>query len=245
MGLGPTALRQREIMSEYQRYALYYAPAPQSGLGAFGNAWLGRDAATGKDVARPVVDGLGDDEIVAATTSPARYGFHGTLKPPFALNDGQSRTDLETVIKDVAAKIKPVTCGPLKLKAIGRFLALVPTEPLGDLGALAALLVRDLDDFRKPEDEATMNKRRAVGLSDRQEVNLVKWGYPYVMEEFRFHLTLTNKLEADQVARFEKVLVPVVAPLCAEPFEVTDICLFGDPGDGKPFRFLQRFALKS
>ena len=120
----------------------------------------------------------------------------------------------------------------------------MPTEPLGDLGALAALLVRDLDDFRKPEDEAAMNKRRAVGLSDRQEANLVKWGYPYVMEEFRFHLTLTNKLEADQVAQFEKALAPVVAPVCTEPFEVADICLFGDPGDGKPFRFLQRFALK-
>lgn len=231
-------------MSEYQRYALYYAPAPQSDLGMFGDAWLGRDATTGQDVARLIVEGLDGGEIITATTSPVRYGFHGTLKPPFALNDGQGQADLEAAIRDVAAHIKPFTCGPLTLKAIGRFLALVPTEPVEELGALAGLLVRDLDEFRKPEDEAAMNKRRAVGLTDRQEAYLVEWGYPYVMEEFRFHLTLTNKLEPGQAERFENALAPVVAPLCAEPFEVTDICLFGDPGDGKPFRFLQRFALK-
>jgi putative phosphonate metabolism protein len=240
--IGPT-FRQREIMSEYQRYALYYAPAPQSSLGAFGNAWLGRDATTGQDVARLVVDGLDDHEIIAATTSPVRYGFHGTLKPPFALKDGHSRTGLEAAIKDAAAQIKPFACGPLNLKAIGRFLALVPTGPVAELGALAASLVRNLDDFRAPEDQAAMNKRRAVGLTDRQEAYLVAWGYPYVMEEFRFHLTLTNKLDADQTARFEKALGPVVAPLCIAPFDVADICLFGDPGDGKPFRFLSRFRL--
>jgi len=242
MGLGP-AIYQREIMSDYQRYALYYAPSSQSALGRFGDTWLGRDAETGNDIAHLAIDGLDGGEIVAATTSPVRYGFHGTLKPPFALKDGQTRSGLEVAINDLAVRLTPVRCGPLTLKAIGRFLALVPTEPVGELGELAASLVRALDDFREPEDEAAMNKRRAVGLTDRQEACLVQWGYPYVMEEFRFHLTLTNKLDAEQAQRFETALRPVVAPLCQDPFIVSDICLFGDPGDGKPFRFLKRFSL--
>jgi len=229
-------------MTDFQRYAIYFAPSPQSALGQFGDAWLGRDCVSGDEVARLKLDGLSQGEIVTATTSPVRYGFHGTLKPPFALKNGQVRSDLEAAIKDCCAKLSPVSCGPLTLKAIGRFLALVPTGSVAPLGALAAFLVQGLDDFREPEDEAAMNKRRAVGLTDRQEANLSRWGYPYVMEEFRFHLTLTNKLEADQIARFEDALKPVVAPLCQEPFLITDICLFGDPGDGKPFRFVNRFG---
>ena len=39
-----------------------------------------------------------------------------------------------------------------------------------------------------------LKKRRGAGLSSRQELMLTTWGYPYVMEEFRFHLTLTGRL---------------------------------------------------
>ncbi|MBX2832659.1 MAG: DUF1045 domain-containing protein [Rhodospirillales bacterium] len=230
-------------MTDFQRYAIYFAPSPQSALAQFGDVWLGYDCVSGAEVARLKVDGLDQDEIITATTSPVRYGFHGTLKPPFALKNGRGRSDLEAAIKDCCAELSPVSCGPLTLKAIGRFLALVPTNPVAPLGDLAVSLVTGLDTFREPEDKAAMDKRRAVGLTDRQEANLTQWGYPYVMEEFRFHLTLTNKLNADQVARFEGALKPVVAPLCQRPFSITDICLFGDPGNGRPFRFLNRFAL--
>jgi putative phosphonate metabolism protein len=230
-------------MTDFKRYAIYYAPKSQTPLAQFGASWLGRDPASGNHVERLAVDGLSVDEITDATSSPARYGFHGTLKPPFALQDGKTRSDLETALADYSAQTSPITCGPLMLKSIGRFLALVPTNPVDDLLSLAASLVRNLDDFRKPEDAAAMDKRRAVGLSERQEANLVAWGYPYVMDEFRFHLTLSNKLEADQIERFEAALRPLVRPLCEAPFAITDICLFGDPGDGKPFRLLQRFAL--
>lgn len=230
-------------MTDYQRYAVYFAPGAESMLGQFGHAWLGRDPASGRDVARLDVTGISADELVAATTSPSRYGFHGTLKPPFALRDGQTRADLEATIADFCAQIAPITCGHLMLKTIGRFLALVPTEPVAPLGDLAGSLVRGLDEFRKPEGEAAMNKRRAVGLSDRQEDYLVRWGYPYVMEEFRFHLTLSNKLEGDQLDRFETALAPLVDPLCQTPFAIRDVCLFGDPGDGKPFALLQRISL--
>jgi putative phosphonate metabolism protein len=230
-------------MTDYQRYAVYYAPKANSDLAAFGNAWLGRDPATGREIARPDVAGLDRDEIASITVSPSRYGFHGTLKPPFALKDGQTRAQLENAIVGYCAGASPVSCGPLILKAIGSFIALVPTDPVGGLGDLASGLVKVLDGFRQPEDEAAMNKRRASGLSDRQEEYLVRWGYPYVMEEFRFHLTLTDKLDPDRMMRVRDALAPIVAPLCEAPFTISDVCLFGDPGDGKPFDLLGRFAL--
>lgn len=231
------------MTDQYKRYGLYYAPEPQGALGQFGNAWLGRDPETGHLLSRPTVAGLAESEIVAATSSPTRYGFHGTLKPPFALPSGINRSDLEAAVSDLCKRTAPIICGPLTLKAIGRFLALVPTEPVADLADLAATLVRALDDFRQPEDEAAKNKRRAAGLTDRQEEYLVCWGYPYVMEEFRFHLTLTNKLSDDQITPVKSVLSNLVAPLCQEPFTVREVCLFGDPGDQKPFRLLKRFPL--
>ena len=230
-------------MTDYQRYAVYYAPKADSDLAGFGNAWLGRDPVTGRELDRPDVAGLAEGEVAAITVSPSRYGFHGTLKPPFALKDGQTRAQLERAIADYCAGVNPVACGPLILKSIGSFLALVPTEPLSGLGDLAADIVRGLDDFRRPEDEAAMSKRRASGLSDRQEEYLVRWGYPYVMKEFRFHLTLTDKLDPDRMTRVRDAVAPIVAPLCEAPFTISEVCLFGDPGDGKPFDLLRRFAL--
>ena len=230
-------------MTDYQRYALYYAPRGQSDLGRFGNHWLGRDPVADVTLPRLAVTGLDVDEVITATTSPTRYGFHGTLKPPFALKHGQDRSDLEAAVEILCANTAPVTCGPLTLKSIGQFLALVPTNPVAPLEKLAGTLVQGLDDFRQPEGAVAMNKRRAVGLTDRQESYLVTWGYPYVMAEFRFHLTLSNKLPSEQRDRFEASLAPMVAPLCETEFRIDDICLFGDSGAGKPFHLLRRFAL--
>ena len=230
-------------MTDYQRYALYFAPHAESDLGTFGNGWLGREPAQDIDLPRPEISNLNANDIIAATTSPTRYGFHGTLKPPFALKNGQGRADLEAAVERLCADAAPITCGPLILKSIGQFLALVPTEPVTPLENLAGMLVRGLDSFREPEDAAGMNKRRSAGLTERQEDYLIAWGYPYVMEEFRFHLTLSNKLAPEQLARFEESLRPIIAPLCDAPFQIDDICLFGDPGNGKPFRLLKRFAL--
>ena len=40
--------------------------------------------------------------------------------------------------------------------------------------------------------------RRMIGLSERQAGNVDRWGYPFVFEDFRLHLTLTGRLGADR-----------------------------------------------
>ena len=72
-------------MEEFKRYAVYYAPEP----GAFANfcaRWLGWDAITGAEVAHAEVAGL-PCPVSELTETPRKYGFHGTLKPPFHLSD--------------------------------------------------------------------------------------------------------------------------------------------------------------
>src|SRR5262249_30663264 len=43
-------------------------------------------------------------------------------------------------------------------------------------------------------------QRLSAGLSERQIENLDRWGYPYVFEDFRFHLTLTGPIDAERRA---------------------------------------------
>ena len=75
-------------MSGFQRYAIYHVPDDPE-LAGFGAKWLGWDIVTGGPVARPV--DAGDPSVVA---SPRKYGFHGTLKPPFRLSEGKRVEEL-------------------------------------------------------------------------------------------------------------------------------------------------------
>ena len=71
---------------------------------------------------------------------------------------------------------------------------------------------------------------------------LARWGYPYVMEEFRFHLTLTNRLPPDRLADVTAAAQVHVGPHLPRPFIVEDLCLFGE-GLGGAFHLLHRYAL--
>lgn len=222
----------------WNRYAIYYTPPPGA-LAAFGAGWLGWDIAAGREAGRLVVPGLDGARL---TGEPRRYGFHATLKPPFRLADGMAPEALEAAVADLAARLTPVPLDGLRLDAIGRFLALVPEGDQAALAALAGRLVRDLDRFRAAPDPADLARRRARGLTRAQEANLVRWGYPYVLDEFRFHMTLTGPLEPADLAATRRALAPVVAPLLPRPFEVEAIVLAGEDAGGR-FHVIHRYDL--
>lgn len=227
----------------YKRYAIYYAPEGQSELGSFGNHWLGRDPATNNILSHPVLENALPVQIKDITLSPSRYGFHGTLKPPFKLKDGFSFSDLESKTLEYARQLKPFNMGTLKLARIGKFLAFIPAEKSEPLYDLAAGFVKNLDDFRQNPTDGEISKRREAGLTKRQDELLLEWGYPYVFEEFRFHLTLTDKLDEDRLNQIEPILSEILDPLTATSITIEDICIFGDPGDGNPFDLIKRIKL--
>ncbi|HEX9463788.1 MAG TPA: DUF1045 domain-containing protein [Alphaproteobacteria bacterium] len=225
------------------RYALYYAPRPDEALARFAASWLGRDPERDGAVVQPLVGGLASARLAEITAEPRRYGFHGTLKPPFDLAPSAT---LERLLADAAAfasQRRPIELPRLTLKAIGGFLALVPDHHPA-LDALAADCVSDFDAFRAPPDPADVARRRQAGLSARQDELLARWGYPYVMDEFRFHLTLTGSLEAPERAVVERVLEPLVAPFSAAPLPVRDLVLFVQDSRDRPFRILARFPFQ-
>ncbi|MBI1416458.1 MAG: DUF1045 domain-containing protein [Limimaricola sp.] len=227
-------------MSVHSRFALYFAPPPGP-LADFGAAWLGWDIATGQAVAHPDVEGL-PRPLAEITATPRRYGFHATLKPPFRLAPGQTETALAAEVAALAAGLAPATLDGLQLAQIGRFLALVPEGEVTALNALAGRLVEGLDHFRAPAPPEEIARRRAAGLSPAQDALLVRWGYPYVMEEFRFHMTLTGPLDPDTGSATRAALAPHLAAVLPRPFLLDEVVLAGERADGH-FETVHRYAL--
>ena len=219
----------------YSRFAIYYVPS-EGPLADFGAAWLGWDVARGREGRQLDLPGLRD-----ITMTPRKYGFHGTLKPPFHLIDTRTVEDLEKAASDLAASLAPATCDCLELKTLGRFLALTPFGDTEALQRIAEACVRELDGFRAPALEPDLARRRAAGLSARQEALLVQWGYPYVMEEFRFHLTLSGDLPQAEIPAWVERAQRYLPDLPA-PFVLDQIALCGEREDGR-FEMLHRYTL--
>jgi len=226
------------------RYALYYAPRPGEGLAVTAVQWLGRDAETGQTRSLKPVPGVAMDRLVEITADPRLYGFHGTLKAPIALVDDASERDFLEAVGRFATGGHAFAIPSLELAEISSFLALVPAARCAELQDLADRCVVEFDEFRRPADEAELARRRGADLAPRQDELLLRWGYPYVLEQWRFHLTLTGHLpdaaEREQVAA---LLRQRFAGFLDRPLPVSDLCIFRQPGPGRPFVVLARFRL--
>lgn len=225
---------------QFSRHAVYVT-LPDGPLQAFAAAWLGWDAARGRQTRPPELPGL-PAPAHDLTARPRRYGLHGTMKPPFRLAADQDSEGLRDAFQALCANAAPVVLEGLKLSRIGRFLALTPTGPTGALEDLAARCVDSLDRFRAPPSEGELNRRRHPGLSPRQRDLLDLWGYPYVMEEFRFHITLTGPLPDAQAQQVEAALRPKLEPLLPSPFRIDALTLCGEDENGM-FHERYRYAL--
>lgn len=226
------------------RYALYFAPPERSAWGRFGASWLGRDAATGTAVPQPDLPGIAPDAFLALTDTPRRYGFHATVKAPFALRSGATRDGLAAALKRFCAPRTAFPMPRLEVTRIDDFLALTPVARESRVNDLAAECVRDFEPFRAPLDAAELEQRRRKGLSPRQDRYLEEFGYPYVLAEFRFHLTLTGSISGappQHVAAVHAAAEQAVAALADEPLRFDALALFEQPEREGPFRLVARF----
>ncbi|HEX2889344.1 DUF1045 domain-containing protein [Vineibacter terrae] len=236
-------LTRRFESAAVHRFAIYAAVDPDSMLHNLASAWLGRDAARGMGLQRPRLDGVDETTAAAWTEDPARYGFHATLKPPFRLAADRSSHALDNTLRSFTAARDPVTLGRLEVTALSGFVALRPVEETAALRALVDDIVRTFDVFRRPPDDAELQRRRASGLTPRQEANLIRWGYPYVMDDFRLHFTLTGRLDEPARSHAVSALADYLAPAIAAPVTLSALWLFVEPSPGAPFRQVSRYAL--
>ncbi len=228
------------------RYAIYHAPEEGSALHEFGRRWLGRNELTGEAVAQYAIPGFDPARLRQITESPRHYGFHGTLKAPFHLANGARSEDLLVTARELAARSRPPAIGSLELKWMGKFLALVPASFNKEIEDFAAACVRHFDAFRAPPTEQELIVRRSAGLTERQLELLDRWGYPYVMDQFRFHLTLTGPME--NAAEMDSILVAaesLTRPLRKSPLLISSFCLFQQPHLRAPFRLTHRWPFSA
>lgn len=225
-----------------QRFAIYYAPSRDSLLCQFGCRWLGRDPENACHSPRFAVPGFTREELVTLTSSPSQYGFHATLKAPFHLTAGKTDAELHEALRSYAAALRAFALPPLALDRLGGFLALRPSAPSADLQQLADGCVEGFDRFRRPTDETELRRRNQSNLTERQTELLNRFGYPYVLDQFRFHLTLTERLSAADAGRLHPWLEFELGAALAQQQVVKDLCLFVQDAAGEAFRLERRYA---
>jgi len=208
---------------KFTRYGVYYT-APN---GAFANAgadWLGWDIATGTNRVSPHARDV---------MTPRKYGFHGTIKPPFRISKGFEINKLQSDLEAICADEAYFSLDGLKVTQIGKFLALTPVGSATALAQLASRIVKELDPYRAPPKEAELVKRRRSKLTAAQEANLSAWGYPYVLDEFRFHMTLSGAIEETRLATLAAIAETTFADVLPDPFVIDAMTLCGEAEDGQ------------
>lgn len=235
------------VTSSPYRHAAYIAPKSDSLAWDLGSRWLGRCAFSGKALTQPIIDSIDAESFHFLTQSPRLYGWHATLKAPFELALDISLEKLQAAFTRASA----IDVGPFRLELqladVGDFLALVPRQPCAPLNALADRCVRELHPCALPLSESELTRRRAGGLTAQQEKLLQQWGYPFVMEAFQFHLTLTGSLRGVDAATRSALLAAAndwFAPMLDHGVAIDAVTWFAQDGQGGDFRWVERFDLR-
>jgi putative phosphonate metabolism protein len=232
-------------MRSFPRYAIYYASAQGSALDQFGAEMLGYDAWIGAALPFPdsVVEKVPDWRELSE--DPRKYGFHATLKAPISLADDETESELLAACADFADQKRPIPVIAPVVGSISGFIAVIPEAPTSELELLAAESVRVFDSFRAPLTMQDRARRKPHKLTPRQVEYLDRWGYPYVMEEFRFHMTLTGRLSE---ARHEEVLAMLrarFARLRLKQLEIDRIALFKQTDPSARFTIIGDWPLRA
>lgn len=231
-------------MPQYPRYAIYFVPSADSALYRFGAGVLGYDAFTGK--ALPFADGI-EAQIAdwkQITVDPRKYGFHATLKAPITLAPGKTENELISAIEAFIQKPHTIPVITPVVRAIGSFIAIVPNAPSPDLQTFAADCVTTFDDFRAPLTPEDRARRNVSALTEQQIAYLDRWGYPYVFEEFRFHMTLTGSLPVERRDSVLEVLQKRFAALALSSVTVEHLALLRQSDGASQFTVIGHWALK-
>ncbi|WP_119153332.1 DUF1045 domain-containing protein [Caldimonas tepidiphila] len=223
------------------RYAFYFAPEPGHPLWEAGCTWLLRDPS--RPERRFAEDGVPQRDWIEA---PRRYGFHATLKAPMRLRDPAARGALVQAAARLARAHMPFRVPALGIALHRGFLALQPLAPLSrhhPLHRLADGVVTGLDAFRAPPSPEERARQQGKGLAPRQQALFERWGYPWVLDAWRFHITLSDELPPQQLgvhARLRQLARAHFAAALAEPLVCRSLCLFEQAAPGEPFVLSER-----
>lgn len=208
-----------------ERFAIYFAPARDSALWRAAEGWFAQR------------------DVQAILVAARRYGFHATIKAPMALADGMDRAELEMALTEFAGARAPVSLGQLAPTPIDGFLALIAAPQPQALTDFAASVVAAFERFRQPMSAEDRARRLRTPLTARQIALLDEYGYPYVLDQFLFHMTLTDRLEPEPLAAMQARAADWFGAALAQPIVLDRLVLFHEAEPGGAFRRLDDHIL--
>ena len=220
------------------RYAVYFAPAAGHALWEAGCGWLGRDPRHPPPATAPPPH----------RGAPWRYGFHATLKAPMRLREGAVEADLLRGMRALARDHAAFAMPALQVDWLDRFIALRPAAPVEaahPLRRLADACQLSLDAWRA-EPTPAESARHGEGLSPRQREQARRLGYPHVLDDWRFHMTLSERFDdtgAPDARRLIDQARRHFTDALRAPLPCDALCLFIEPSPGAPFALAQRVEL--
>jgi hypothetical protein len=227
-----------------ERFAIYYAPAVDDAMWLAASQWLGRDCASGQTYGG-MLAGLPREALASRSVSARRYGFHATIKAPMRLAFGMTATSLVDGLERFARRTAPVAIGATRLKLIDGFLAIVPEVQSSALTAFAAEVVHEFDRFRAPASPEERDRRQKSGnLTQRQIELMERLGYPYVLEQFQLHMTLTDRLAPEDQETYRRAAEVHFGALAHRETRLDRLVLYHEPQAGAPFWRLGEFPLE-
>ena len=226
------------------RYAIYFTPAPDAALWRLGSSVLGYDSRAGTAVAFPQHGLWLEPWFLRIQETPARYGFHATLKAPFELAEGVGERTLLERAATFAGMCTPLCLPALEVALLGDFVALRPLSEDAELNRMAAACVREFEDLRAPLGAEDRARRLSQVLTPRQHAHLERWGYPYVFEDFRFHMTLTGAIPKSFQVRVLETLKALHRRISA-PVWIDAISVLVQAKRESHFELVERFPLRA
>ena len=226
------------------RYAVYFAPNVEQQWWAQASEWLGRCAVTHQRSPQPLVSGLSAQRVAELTEHPRRYGFHATMKAPFVLASQYQPSDLVDRVNAICQHVKPFVMPRLQVALLDTFLALIPEREVTQITQLEEQCVTGLNDYAEPLSQEELSRRRNADLSPHEDALLLRWGYPFVLDRFRFHCSLTGSLakaSPEEIAALTHVANQHFSQLPNCVFD--SLAIFAEPTKGADFVLLQQCPL--
>ena len=230
----------------FERYAIYVTLPQDSTLYHKASQWFSYDAYQGDS---PTIEYDLQEELRPLlpysdyNSKASQYGFHGTLKAPFRLKNGIKYKSLQKMMKHFCRLTSVFHCVGLEVKQIDNFLALVPKQDCKKIIQLSKDSVQTFDVFRAALTSDEIDKRQPNKLSDNQRLMLKQWGYPYVLDEFRFHMTLTDRLTQPQIDTCKPLLEEYFKECLRQPLRIGQLSLCYQSSEYSSFVILDSFPL--
>ncbi len=222
-------------------YAIWWVPRPGTALGRFGADWTGWCADRGVTGARRALSALSRPRAGVPGAVRLR-GLHATIHSPFRLVPGRSAWALENALAEMAGRSAPIRLPRLRVAVDNGRVVLAPMRPDEAVARLLAGARDAVRPFEVARGYAALGGEGAVAaggivLPDHPEAPAVSPALE------RFRLPLTDRMDPAAAAEIAAELAPFLAEVLAQPQTIADLALVGDPGRGRPWRLLERYAL--